>query len=397
MKALAAAGALHLSAAAPNLAHADEPAGGHLIFEARLRAEFVDQAGFASNAQAVTLRTRLGYETPAFHGFKALVEGENIVALSDSYNSTTNGHVTYPSVPDPELTEINRAQVSWSSARFDAIAGRQRIVLGNARFVGNSGFRQNEQTFDAVRLIARPTSIFTATYIYVAKVRRIFGDDHPQGVFDSDSHIVQAEARTPIGQVSAYAYLLDFSNAPSLSTATFGARLTGARPLGGGLSVTYEAEYARQGDYGSNPSSYDVDYVAASLGLRRGPSSASVGLERLSGDGVHAFQTPLASLHPFQGWADVFLTTPAGGVRDLNLRASTTVNVGHPAHALRILAAAHDFTSDDGDVRYGREANLSLQIPIIRRLSAELTGAWFDGQGAFADRNKVWVTLECRY
>ena len=34
--------------------------------------------------------------------------------------------------------------------------GRQRIILNNARFIGNAGFRQNEQTFDAVRLEARP-------------------------------------------------------------------------------------------------------------------------------------------------------------------------------------------------------------------------------------------------
>ena len=30
--------------------------------------------------------------------------------------------------------------------------GRQRIILDNARFVGNVGFRQLEQTFDAARI-----------------------------------------------------------------------------------------------------------------------------------------------------------------------------------------------------------------------------------------------------
>src|SRR3546814_1461069 len=34
--------------------------------------------------------------------------------------------------------------------------------------------------------------------------------------------------------------------------------------------------------------------------------------------GVFAFQTPLATLHKFQGWADLFLTTHSAGVRDLN-------------------------------------------------------------------------------
>ena len=67
------------------------------------------------------LRTRLGYETPAFHGFKVLVEGENVTALSDRYNSSTNGKTAYPLVTDPETTELNRAQVSWTGTQGEAV------------------------------------------------------------------------------------------------------------------------------------------------------------------------------------------------------------------------------------------------------------------------------------
>lgn len=397
MKTALTAALLGLSATAlPAAALAAEPAG-HIILESRLRYEAVDQDGFDRSAAAVTLRTRLGYETAPFHGFKALIEAENVVALQDDYNSSTNGRVAYPSIPDPEGTEINRAQVSWSSPRIDVIVGRQRIVLGNARFIGNSGFRQNEQTFDAARLVFRPNADLTATYIYVDNVRRIFGDDHPLGVFHSDSHLVQVDARTPAGQLSAYGYLLDFRNAPTLSSATWGARLTGARPLSGGLSVTYEAEYALQEDYGANPARFRHPYVAAAIGLRRNTSSISVGLEQLGGDGVTAFQTPVGTLHAFQGWADVFLTTPANGVRDLNVRASTTVNLAPGPGAVRIAAAAHDFASARGGQDYGREFDLQIGAPVVPRVTAELTAAAFSGRGAFADRTKVWVTLEFKY
>ena len=40
------------------------------------------------------------------------------------------------------------------------------------------------------------------------------------------------------------------------------------------------------------------------------------GIEYLEGNGTIGFSTPLATLHKFQGFADVFLTTPASGITD---------------------------------------------------------------------------------
>ena len=210
-----------LALALRGLAHAAEGQGDWIV-DARLRHEAVDQVGFADPAEALTLRTRLGYETPAWRGFKALVEAENVTALSDQYNSTTNGQTGYPVVLDPEATELNRAQVSWSGAKASVVLGRQRIVLGNARFVGNAGFRQNEQTFDAARLAFKLDPMTTLTWIYIDRVQRILGDNSPQGEWNSDSHLVQLETKTPMGQLSAYGYLLDFETAPSQSSAAWG-------------------------------------------------------------------------------------------------------------------------------------------------------------------------------
>ncbi|HRD27362.1 MAG TPA: hypothetical protein PLO65_03580 [Caulobacter sp.] len=380
--------------AAPGLAHAAEGQGDWIV-DARLRYEFVDQDGFSEEAQALTLRTRLGYETPAWNGLKALVEAENVTALSDSYNSTTNGQIAYPTVLDPEATEINRAQVSWTGARASAVVGRQRIILGNARFVGNVGFRQNEQTFDAARVSFKVDPTTTLTWIYIDRVQRILGDDSPQGEWDSDSHVIQLETKTPLGQLTAYGYLLDFDTAPLQSSATWGARLTGSRPLSGGLAVTWEAEYARQTDYGSNPQDFDLDYLALAAGLKKDTRFVSIGLERLDGNGVRGFSTPLATLHAFQGWADVFLATPARGVTDLNLTAGTALPVG--ARKLKLVAAAHDFSEADGGLDYGREFDASASVPLTPTLSLEAKAARFVGdRPAFADRTKIWLTLELK-
>ena len=389
---------LPLAAALPTLAQAAEPARGQILLDARLRYEAVSQDGLAKDAQALTLRTRLGYETAAIHGFKLLAEAENVTALDERYNSQVNGKTTYPVVADPETTQLNRLQLSWSGpisagGSGGATVGRQRLILDNARFVGNVGFRQTEQTFDAITLVYRPSPRLTLTYAYLDKVHRILGDGHAQGSWRSDSHIAQLAARTAIGQVSVSAYLLDFANAPAQSSATYDIRLTGSRPVSPDLSITYEAQYARQSDYGNSPTDFTLDYLALGAGLKSKVSAVTLGVERLDGDGRRGFQTPLATLHAFQGWADVFLTTPSNGVRDLALTAST--NVTHSkAHPVKLQAALHRFDTADGDAKLGDEMNLAISAPLTPKLSVELAAAAFNGdQPAFRDRTKLWLTL----
>jgi hypothetical protein len=384
--------------AAPAVATAAEALPGKFILDMRLRDETVDQDGFARSAQALTLRTRLGYETPAWLGFKALIEGENVVALDDAYNSTTNAKVLYPVVGDPETTQLNRAQVTWTGGQGDVIVGRQRIVLGNARFVGNAGFRQTEQTFDAIKADFQPAKNLILTYAYLDRVHRVFTERSPQGAWDSDSHLAQASWNTSAGQLTGYGYLLDFTHVPTQSNATWGLRFAGSHSLRPGLSVTYEAEAARQTDYRNSPTRFELGYLDLAAGLKFGPRWVTLGVERLDGDGRRGFQTPLATLFAYQGWADVFLSTPSSGVRDLNLGGGATMPLGPKATPLKLQAVAHDFTDDDGSRRYGREFDLLAALPINKLLSAELRAAFFDGAGqGFADRHKVWLTLEARY
>jgi hypothetical protein len=393
-----AVSALALILTAPGLAQAQAMIPGKIILDLRLRDESVDQDGLGKDAQALTLRTRLGYETPAWKGFKALIEGENVTALRDDYNSTVNGKTAYPVVADPEVTQLNRAQVSWTGAQGGVVAGRQRIILGNARFIGNAGFRQTEQTFDAVRADLKPTADLSLTYVYLDKVHRVFTERSAQGAWRSDSHLLTADWKTAVGQVTGYGYLLDFANAPTQSSATWGLRFSGSRSLRPGLALTYEAEAARQADYRNSSTSFDLAYVDLGVGLRAGPRWATLAVERLDGDGRRGFQTPLATLFAYQGWADVFLSTPASGVRDASLSGGMTVPWPREASPLKLQAVAHDFTDDDGSRRLGRELDLLAALPINKLLSTELRAAFFDGaQPGFADRHKIWLTLEAKY
>lgn len=369
---------------------------GHWIVDTRLRYEGVSQDG-QSEANAATFRARLGYETPVMIGFRALIEAEGVGHITDDFNDTVNGHTAFATVADPEVFELNRLQVAWAGAEGrKAVLGRQRVILNNARFIGNSGFRQNEQTFDAVRLEARPLQHLALTYLYLNDVRRPFGDRSSQGHWRSDSHVVQADLDGGFGKLGAYAVLLDFANAASQSSGTFGARWQ--RTWGEAeRSTRLTLEAAQQNDYGNAPTRFDLGYQAGELVVRRGAVSGTLGAERLEGNGARGFSTPLATLHAFQGWADVFLTTPPDGVRDLYAGISYNTRPWPAGQPVVLTAVAHDFNDDSGGRDFGHEFNASARFTLTPHATLELAAAAFDGNDPrFADRSKFWVALEYR-
>ena len=153
---------------------------GDVIAELRVRNEIVQEDNAVDDAIAMTARTRLGYETASMAGFKVLAEYDHVTALQDAYNSGTDfgdNDATKSKVIDPATGDINRAQVSYKSDIFGATLGRQRIIFDNARFVGNVGWRQNEQTYDAARLDFTMVENLSATYAYINQVNTIKFED----------------------------------------------------------------------------------------------------------------------------------------------------------------------------------------------------------------------------
>lgn len=375
---------------------------GKLLLDARYRFEWKDQEGFADEAYANTLRTRLGYETGSFHGFKILVEFENIFSIGDDrFNSTTNGLVQYPVIADPNATEVNRAQVTFTGVDDVAIAiGRQRLSLANQRFLGAVDFRQNQQTYDAARLTAEVFEAFTVDYAYLSRVHRVFGDNNPLAEFDSDSHVFAAVYDgKELGNVTAYALLLDFDEAPALSSSTWGARYENTLMLDkeAGVKFGVVGEYASQRDYAANPFDYHESYVHGEGALTIAPLTARISYERLGGDGAVGFSTPLATLHKFQGFADVFLATPAAGLEDLYGTLAFQVKKGPFGTEMNFFISYHTFESEEGDVDFGDEVDAGVAISIHKRWSAEIKGAVFDGAGGFTDRSLIWASLRFQY
>ena len=359
------------------------------IIDARLRLETVDQDNAVDNAAAVTFRLRFGGEL-AYEGFSFLAEGEGTLGIVNDYNDTLpgNGIEPYSIVADPETVELNRLQIAYNKGGYGLTVGRQRIVLDNSRFVGNVGWRQNEQTFDAVRGQAKigPVSL-DATYSN--SQRTIFGSESPKEYYDGDLVLLNGGVKAGHVNVNAFAYLLDFDTVLAMSSQTYGVLASATIPVGG-AKINGALSYARQSDYGANPTSYDADYIQAELGGTVAGFSLKAGYEELGSDGGTAsFQTPLATLHAFNGWADLFLTTPAGGLRDKYAGAGYDLKIAS-LPVLKTAVTYHDFSSDVGSVDYGSEWDASLGLKLAG-IGWMIKYANYNADSLGVDTEKLWV------
>ena len=126
--------------------------GGTVKLDMRARWEHADMDGLRPS-NAATLRTRLGYATQSWEGLSLYGELENIaVADRDAYYDGIPPNVRGRTlIADPPDTQVNQAYLMFNRPDWlglKAIGGRQRILLDDARFIGNVGWRQNEQTYD---------------------------------------------------------------------------------------------------------------------------------------------------------------------------------------------------------------------------------------------------------
>ena len=393
-------GALLAVLSTPALAQTTPPAppkdGIRPIAELRVRYEGVDRDTPLTDADAMTARLRFGFEARKGR-WSALAEGEGVLSLADHYNDTNagNGVELFATIADPANLELNRLQIQYRSAPLTITLGRQRINLDDQRFVGSAGWRQSEQTFDAVRAEGSigPVKLDLA---YSNAQRTVFGADAgPRESFDGDFVFLGAGGVAGPVTLKAFGYLLDFEEAIQFanSSDTFGLRATGAFPLAGHAPITVAASYARQTDAGLNPGNYAANYFALDVGTTVAGFTVNGGYEQLGADNGRSFQTPLATLHKFNGWADIFLTTPAQGLQDVYVSVGRRLPGITGLPGLNALVSYHVFSSDVGGVDYGTEWDAQLGYK-PGKFGVVAKYASYQADGFSVDVQKVWLQLE---
>ena len=371
------------------------------LVDARLRYEHVDQDGIAGSADAVTLRVRSGVQASS-GPFSALAEAEGTIAIGRRYNDGFNGR-PLPLVADPQNVELNRAQLSYADKGLRVTAGRQLLELADQRFVGSAAWRQNEQTFDAVRLQWTGLKRLSIDASYSWSVRTVNGIQgtpaRPQSV-GGDNWFGIVSYTTPIGTVSGFAYLIDQDSLAlsgfRLSSQTYGARFAGSRPIGRGWKLGYVASFARQSDYAKNPNRYAASYWLGEASLGSKILSGTLGYEVLGADkglALTSVQTPLASFFRFQGWAGKFTTTPPNGLRDAYATLGASWKGKGWLSSYGVGATVHRFDSDRLSLHYGDELDVIASAK-VKRYTAALRYARYRASAFATDTDKVFLTLD---
>ena len=347
-------------------------------FNLRYRLETVDQTGFDEDATGSTLKARVTWQSGEVSHFKLNAELDHVMALgADDYNDASgeSNKTQYPVIADPTGTDLNQLNLMYHKQNLTVIAGRQRILLGNQRFVGGVGWRQNEQTYDGVRAKYKANDLWSFDYSYLFNINRIFGPDGPKKEAEGSFHLFNGHFKLNDTQnLTAFAYLLEY-DAASDSLDTYGIDYQGKIQ-----AIALHASMATQsiGDFSAG-------YFALDGTIGLGKTKVTLGWEQLgSDDGQYGFTTPLATGHKFQGFADKFLGTPANGVNDFYIKVAG--NIGKA----KLSATYHQLDSVEGSSDYGSEIDLVASYKVHDTTTLVAKYAAYSAEDFATDTNKFW-------
>jgi hypothetical protein len=339
---------------------------------------------------------------------------------SDKYDSGTtaqggnNKSAEYDTVLDAQHAMLSEASIDYKINKTALHAGRSQVNLDNQRFIGTVGWRQNERSYDTAYVADNSVENLNLLVAYVWGFQGVTATP----TTDTNTVLLHADYKV-MDELSITAYDYMLSNIHD----TAGIALTGEINLSV-AKLDYRAEYASQSDATMDRQSLndtngtvgvagtkgqaDATYMNFDLGANISGILVGVNYEVLSGtngtDGKTAFSTPLATGHKFNGWADKFLATPSGGLKDANIR------LGYTAKGLgKILAVYHDFKADENMAMVGGTTDdlgseidvvYTNKIPGVNNLTGILKYASYskgEATGYTVDVTKAWVGLDYKF
>lgn len=362
-----------------------------------LRYETVDQDN--TDGAGLFLDGTLGYTTKALNGLFLSVEFESVTGLTDSqeYNDrTANTNPAKSVILDPEGESINEAYLGYQGIENLMIKiGRQNIVLDNARFVGNVGWRLNAQTFDAASF--KYTGI-EKSEIFVAFVDDVKNITNANVNMDLGLMLNGSYKIDGIGKLTGYVYAYDFAEGEGGDNITYGLRLAGKYDTSESTALLYEAEFAQQSDY-ADTDDFSASYYHLVAGYKYKTLTAKIGYEVTgSDDGAGNFRHNFGTNHKFGGWADRFLGGSFPG-RGLGV-TDFYVNVAYKVPDMPLKGALfwHKFDSDEDSQDFGSEFDAVVTYKpgaVLFGAKAAIFSEGDDTEGS--DISKVWLWANYKF
>ena len=394
--------------------------------EIRPRYEYADIADNGKDAaNAFTVRTALGIQSKKTFGLDwlgAYLEATSVnnFGWTDYAPAATGTKGPYDTILDAQQARMTQAYLDFKIGDKNLIrAGRQLMNVDNQRYIGAVGWRQMSQTFDAVAVVSNPIEDLSITAAYIYGIMTVA----PQNIaHDTSSVALNASYKIadPI-KVTGYAYLLSNVRTDGGVNAyngsdTYGVAATGKIAASDSIKLDYRAEVAIQTDptlkYGTIADQgqmdalyYNVDVGANFSGILAGINYESLGAADDLVNDRDGFHTPLATLHKFQGWADVFLGRTNGGGGNKAGLTDANGRVGYKSKSFgKALVVFHKFDAIEGTLTdLGTEIDVlyTRAIPGVNGLNGLLKGAVYSagdqGIGADLDKTVVWAQLDYKF
>jgi len=305
-------------------------------------------------ADALTTRiaSRLEFR---FKNWKVFGELTAVLLLNRKFSPSKAG---YEFVAEEERVRPTEFGLFYSSSLLNAKAGRFRINLNNQRFIGSVDWRQMPQTFDALYISMQTFKTFKGEFFYILGRKGVLNslstDTFKKNQPFNYSPVVNLVYK-PLKELTFKLYYIDLKR----NSLTIGGILNLNK-----LFFNFRGEYASQKNklVGKN-----TDYFHLKLNKNFSKFSLTLGWEYL---GKYLI-TPLATLHKFNGWNDVFLKYTAidnaYGLKDFYISSSIFTSVG------TLVFTLHNFRSvktlPTSTRKFGNEYDFLYKVAPIKKLN----------------------------
>lgn len=390
--ALGAAAAVMM--AAPVAQAVDFEFGGQI----RPRFEYVDEGaqGLAKDKEKshTTMRTRLNVKATIDDDTSAFLQIQDVRTWGGENPTTAPPSATQTGTSvDANGLDVHQAYVTLNNP-LDLNAtlkvGRQEMIFDEHRLIGNIGWIQQAQSFDALRADFGLGSLNLTAF--VSQV--VANDSHPTlgatiaGGADFESYLSGIRATYSLGgkdRITPYYYY-------AINAARTGAAAGSGTPLSdpnladkihtvgvyvlkhfNGFRVRFDGAY----QFGDQTNTVDIQAfmltaaVGHNLDIAQG-ANLTLWYDYLSGDDgsdpteSNTFNTLYATNHAFYGHIDKFLNVPTRGLQDIALKFWVK-----PTAKLKLVAHAHAFlradTAAGEDTSIGQEIDLQAHYPLTKK------------------------------
>ncbi len=365
--------------------------GGKFSASVRVSYEYSDLKDPAgkSPASGLNVRTRLNYKTGQFMGTSAFIQLQNLTNIEEDFNDLKGGaQKNRDVIADPEGSRVHQAYLDFTFIPKTHIKlGRQEIILDDHRLIGNIGWRQNAQSFDGVTITNKSIQDVILFAGYANRQNTILLTQN-----DLDGFWMFHATYTGIKghKLSAFCYLLNSEN-DTRDLATYGLRAVGKV-----MMLRYAIDYAYQTDWQDNDIDVSAQMFNGYLGMDLNNMFAvGAGVSYIEGqdDSNSAddrpFDTLFSTAHKFNGWADVFLGTNGGKLKNGLLDYYADLTIKYMGAKCKLVYHYFDSTDDDVngfDDAYGDEFDAVIVKKLYKNVKGLVKYAHYNEKNSSARR-----------